>query len=218
MNHKLEIDSIILEFDSRRILSDVYLKCESGKITGLLGRNGYGKTCLMNIIHGSLAPTNKSIRLDGVSINQTCKIANLLLYLPQFNFIPKELALKRVFSDFNLAFSPFEQLFPEFETKYYSRIKDLSGGQRRLVEIYVVICSESKFALLDEPFSHLSPIFIEAIKDLILKEKKNKGILVTDHLYRHIIEISDELYVISDGKTQLIKDLDEIEFLGYARL
>ncbi len=54
MNHKLEVDGVQLSFGLNQILSDVYFKCDTGKITGLLGRNGAGKTCLMNIIYGSL--------------------------------------------------------------------------------------------------------------------------------------------------------------------
>ncbi|MHC2993727.1 hypothetical protein OB13_19890, partial [Pontibacter sp. HJ8] len=63
MIHKLEADSIQLEFDGRRILSDIHLKCETGGITGLLGRNGQGKSCLMKIIYGSLT-CEKSVRID----------------------------------------------------------------------------------------------------------------------------------------------------------
>jgi ABC-type sugar transport system ATPase subunit len=66
MTHCLEADSIQLEFNGRRILSDIYLKCETGRITGLLGRNGEGKSCLMQIIYGTLA-CEKSVRIDGVS-------------------------------------------------------------------------------------------------------------------------------------------------------
>ncbi len=65
MNHTLEVDGVILEFNSKRILQDVYLKSESGKVTGLLGRNGSGKSCLMKIIYGELVPNDKSVRIDG---------------------------------------------------------------------------------------------------------------------------------------------------------
>jgi len=70
---------------------------------------------------------------------------------------------------------------------------------------------------LDEPFSHLSPIQIEEIKNLIQVEKANKGFLITDHMYHHVLAISDEVYVLANGKTHHTKDLREIEFLGYAK-
>lgn len=218
MMHVMEADSIHLELGSRRILSDIYLKCETGKVTGLLGRNGNGKTCLLNIIYGNMNPNSRSIRFDSTTIQHPYSRPDLLLYLPQFNFVPKTFTLKTVFSHFKLTYSLFEELFPEFKLKYKSRISDLSGGQRRLVEIYVILRSPANFVMLDEPFSHLSPLLIDAIKQLIIQEKENKGILVTDHMYRHIIDISDDIYLLLDGKTKLIKNVQEIESLGYAKL
>src|ERR1700712_3206955 len=101
MKHKLEIDSIQLELNGKRILSDIYLKCETGNITGLLGRNGQGKSCLMQIIYGNLK-CEKSIRFNNVSNYEAFKRPDLLRYLPQFNFIPKGLSLKQIFTDFDL--------------------------------------------------------------------------------------------------------------------
>ena len=139
MTHKLEADGIILEFKERKILSDIYLKSETGKITGIVGRNGQGKTCLLNIIYGSLEATSRSIRVDNISIFKTFKRPDLLQYLPQFNFIPKSLTLKRIFSDFDLDYFEFEEHFPEYHSKYKSTINSFSGGERRLVEVYVII-------------------------------------------------------------------------------
>lgn len=217
MIHKLEIDSVILEFGSRKLLSDVYLKCETGKITGLIGRNGIGKTSLFNIIYGTLAPKYKSIRLNEQSIQIPYKEPDLIKYLPQYNFIPKQLTSKRIFSDFNLDFSLFEKLFTDFKTKYNSPIYELSGGQRRLIEVYIIIKCTSKFVLLDEPFSHLTPLLIETIKELIMEEKKNKGFLITDHLYNHIVDINDDLYLLTGQKIHLIRNMQEIALLEYIK-
>ncbi len=217
MQHKFEVDSILLEFASRRILSNIYFKCETGKVTGILGRNGQGKTCLMNVVYGNLNPISKSIRFDDITIFQAFKRPDLLTYLPQFNFIPSHLTLKRIFSDFDLEFSDFEIKFPEFSNKFTSSIMTLSGGQRRLIEVYVIIKSKSQFSMLDEPFSHLMPIQIEKVTELLELEKLKKGFLITDHMFRYVTEISDYLYVLKDCKTHLIKDITEIEKLGYAR-
>lgn len=216
--HKLEVDSVSLEFDLRKVLSDVYIKCETGKITGLLGRNGNGKTCLMNIICGSLEPQNKSIRFNNVAIHTPFKKPELLLYLPQFNFIPENLTLKRIFNDFEIEFTPFEKLFPDISVNYQSPIKHLSGGHRRIVEVFVIARSKTQFILLDEPFSHIMPLHIDRIKELLVEEKQNKGILITDHLYDHITSISDNLYVINNGKTYLTKHISDLEKYGYARV
>lgn len=217
MTHTLEADSIQLQFDDRRILSDIYLKCETGKITGLLGRNGQGKSCLMQIIYGRLK-CEKSVRFDNASQSEAFKRPDLLHYLPQFNFIPKALTLKRIFQDFEVDYSSFENQFPEFKTKYNLSINSLSGGEHRLVELYVIVKSKSLFAMLDEPFTHLNPVQIEKVQDLLLEEKTNKGLLITDHMYGHITQICDNLYVLTNGKTYLTKSIQEIETLGYARL
>lgn len=218
MQHKFEADSILLDFGTRRILSDIYFKCETGKITGVLGRNGQGKTCLMNIVYGNLNPSSKSIRFDDISIFQAFKRPDLLTYLPQFNFIPSSLTLNRIFSDFVLDYNDFENVFTEFVGKKNLQIKKLSGGQRRLIEVYVIIKSKSQFSMLDEPFSHISPIQIEKIIEILKVEKSKKGFLVTDHMYRYILDISDNLYVLSNGKTHLTKNIVDIERLGYARV
>lgn len=215
--HLLEADSIFLEFGSHRVLSDVYIKCETGKITALLGRNGNGKSCLMNIIYGNLKPNSKSVRFDGQVELAAYKRPDLLLYLPQFNFIPSQLTLKRIFSDFKLEFSDFEIYFPQFLSRQSIKFSNLSGGERRITELYLIIKSKTQFVILDEPFSHLSPIQIDEIKELILKEKSKKGFLITDHMYRHVLDISDDVYVLTNGKTHHTKDITEIEFLGYAK-
>lgn len=195
MKHVLEADGIQLEFNGRQILSDVYLKCETAKITGLLGRNGQGKSCLMNIIYGSL-PCEKSVRFDRVSIKEPYKRTDLIRFLPQFHYLPKSLSLHRIFTDFELVYSAFAERFPEFIGRQKDTIGRLSGGERRLVEMYVLIKSKSRFVMLDEPFTMLNPLQIEKVKSLLIEEKKSKGILVTDHLYRHILDLSDSLYVL----------------------
>ena len=217
MIHILEADGIQLEFDGKKILSDIYVQCKTGKITGLLGRNGAGKSCLLKIIHGSLK-AEKSVRIDKQSANEAFKQPRLLVYLPQFNFIPAVLSLKRIFKDFEIDYALFEKRFPEFAFKYTSSIGKLSGGERRLIELYVIIKTASRFALLDEPFTHLNPVQIEKVKDLLVEEKEKKGILLTDHMYRQVIAICDNLYVLVNGKTYTARSIEDIETLGYARL
>ena len=215
MGHKLEVDSIILEFGNHRVLQDVYFTNETGKITGILGRNGCGKSCLMNIIYGVLQTNDKSIRIDGKSIFDGYRDPQLFRYLPQFNFIPKDFTVKRIFADFGLDFASFIGWFPEFEQYHKMKLGKLSGGERRIVEVYAILASKTKFCMLDEPFSHIMPLHVEALKNIMLEEKQNKGIIVTDHLHRYITEISDHLYLITNGKAYLTKGIEDLKTLGY---
>jgi ABC-type lipopolysaccharide export system ATPase subunit len=198
MKNILEVDSVILEFEFKRVLQNVYLKSETGKVTGILGRNGSGKSCLMKIIYGELVPNDKS--------------------LPQAGFVPYSMTIKRIFNDFELDFADLTRSFPEFKKLYKTKLKNLSGGERRIIEIFIILVSKTKFCMLDEPFSYVMPIHVDALKNLILREKENKGIIITDHLYEHIIDICDNLYVINDGKTYLTNSIQDIETLGYARI
>lgn len=217
MKNTLEIDSVILEYGLKRILQNIHLKSETGKVTGILGRNGAGKTSLMKILFGEIIPDSRFIRINNKAIINSYRSPNELRYLPQNNFIPKTLSVKRIFNDFNLKFSDLIIEFPDFEKCYNIQIGNLSGGERRIIEIYSILVSETKFCMLDEPFSKVMPIHIETLKRLIVREKENKGIIITDHLYEHIIEISDDLYVISEGITYLTKSIEDLFTLGYTR-
>ncbi len=217
MKHVLEADGIQLEFNGRKILSDIYLKCETGKIIGLLGRNGQGKSCLMNIIYGSLA-CEKSVRFDCISIKEPYKRTDLIRYLPQFHYLPKSLSLQRIFNDFELEYDLFTLVFSEFKGKQKLAVGRLSGGERRLVEIYVIVKSASQFVMLDEPFTQLSPIQIEKVKLLLLEEKENKGLFITDHIYKHVIDISHSIYVLANGRTHLTRHFSDLERLGYVSI
>ena len=215
--HKLEADGIELFFGQRRILSDIYIKTETGSITGLLARNGEGKTSLLNIIYGNLPTNIRSVRFDGNLITAAFKRTDILTYLPQFNFIPNSLTLHRVFKDFDISFNGFEDSFPEFKNRQREKLSKLSGGERRLTEVYLLIKSKTQFTILDEPFSHVMPLHIEKISTLIEEEKQYKGFIITDHLYRNVTAISDNIYVLKDGITYHTKTTNEIEALGYAK-
>jgi ABC-type multidrug transport system ATPase subunit len=218
MINTLEVDSVILEFNSKRVLHDIYMKSETGKISGLLGRNGAGKSCLMKIIYGALIPIDKSIRLNGSSMYSGYRNPEDIRFLPQRRFIPRFLTIKKIFKDFELDFSDFTNEFPEFGKFYHAKLKSLSGGEQRIVEIFSILTSKTKFCILDEPFTQVMPVHIEILKKLILRERENKGIIITDHLYKFITDICDDLYVIANGKTYLIKNFQELETLGYARI
>lgn len=216
MAHTLEADSIQLEFNGRKILSSVYIRCEVGKITGLLGKNGQGKSCLMKAVYGSF-DCQKSVRFDNSVLFSKYSPPEFLQFLPQFNFIPKSLSIRRIFKDYNLPLPAFLDIFPQFALKLDLPVKHISGGDQRLVEIYVIVKSNARFAMLDEPFTHLSPLQIEKVKSLLVQEKENKGFLITDHMFRDVIDISDSIYVLSNGKTHLTQGMDDIAALGYAK-
>ena len=215
MNNTLEVDSVILNFGEKRVLSNVYLHCSTGEVIGILGRNGSGKTTLLRVIFGELETPDKSIRINGKAIQVPYKLSGLIKFLPQFNFMIQTISVKQVFKRFKIDFNDFVQFFPGFEKYYKQRLSELSGGERRIVEIYTILASKSLFCLLDEPFTHIMPVHIETVKQLIEREKLKKGVILIDHLYQNVIDICNRIYIIENGKTnKVLSDADFYRF-GY---
>lgn len=214
MSYNLEADSIYLDFNGRNILSDIYLCCQTNEIVGLPGRNGQGKTCLLKILYGTLDARHKSVRFDGIPIADAYRRPQWVRYLPQVNFLPGFLKVAEAFDLFAVDLENFRTFFPEF-TLFNHCVTDLSGGQQRLVETYLIIRSASRFVLLDEPFTHISPVQVEKIKEIMLLEKPSKGFIITDHLFREIMGFCDRYYLLADGKTYLLKHLNELTERGY---
>jgi ABC-type lipopolysaccharide export system ATPase subunit len=215
--YELEADSIVLDFGQRNILKDVFLRCNSNEVLGLLGRNGQGKSCLLQIIYGVLEPGYKLVRINKQVMRTACTRPDMIRYLPQFNFLPPDISIQQALYLFEAQFQALETWFPETGWRLSGKVGELSGGQRRILEVYLIIQSKTKFVLLDEPFTHLMPIQVDKVKQLIQSEKQHKGFIVTDHLYRDILDISDRMYLINNGKTHPITDKEQLRDLGYIR-
>jgi len=212
----LHVDSVIMSFESRQLLTDVFLECKRGEIVGLFGRNGTGKSCLLKIIFGSLAADTSFVKIDDTVLDSLFKSRRLIKYLPQTNFLPNHVRIDLIINLFcrknNMTF--IKEL-DFIEPLLFKKVNQLSGGEKRLLEVFLVIFSESEFALIDEPFNGVAPLMKEEIKHSIKRESKNKGFIITDHDYESILEISDRIIVIHDGGTKEIKSRDELVDLGY---
>lgn len=211
----LEVDNVELYFSEKKILNGIYLKAETGKVTGILGRNGCGKTSLLSIIFGSLNPKYKLIRLDGQPILKPLYLTNKIALLPQHELAPNNLKIKAIFKVMKVDWFEFITVFESFSFYSDSKINTLSGGERRVLETYLILKSQKDIILLDEPFSNISPLYIEKFKNLIQIEKKSKAIIITDHYFHDVIETSDDLYLLKNGCTKLIHNLEELEDYRY---
>lgn len=214
----VELDSVELYFNTRRILNGVYLKAETGKIIGLLGRNGCGKSCLLHILYGSLQPKYKFIKIDGKPLLKPLYSQQNAVLLPQHHLAPNHLKIKSLFQILKLDWEEFISHFENLLPYYNSKLKQISGGERRVIETYAVLKQEADIILLDEPFSNIAPLYVEKIKHLISAQKAHKAIIITDHYFRDVIDISDELYLLNNGCTKKIEDITELEDYKYLNL
>jgi ABC-type lipopolysaccharide export system ATPase subunit len=97
----------------------------------------------------------------------------------------------------------------------YQKVSQLSGGELRYVEIKLLLNIDVKFVLLDEPFNGISPINIESVKNMIRKNAQFKGIILTDHDYRNVLDVANRHYLIWDGGLKSIRDKDDLTLRGY---
>ncbi|MEX0312975.1 MAG: ATP-binding cassette domain-containing protein [Allomuricauda sp.] len=211
----LEIDNIELNFDKKRILSGIYVKAQKGEVTGILGRNGSGKTSLFNIIQGNLKPKYKSIRIDGKNQKRKLYLSNHVGYLPQHSLLPKGLKISKAFALFNVDWGVFTQVFETFKIYKNHNVSKLSTGEIRLIETFLVLHMKKDILLLDEPFSFIAPVYVERIKALILAKKDESIILISDHFYRDILEVSDKIYLLKAGCSKLVENEQDLANNGY---
>ncbi|MDN3593326.1 ATP-binding cassette domain-containing protein [Zunongwangia endophytica] len=210
-----EIDNVELYYDEKPILKSVYLKAETGKITGLLGRNGSGKSSLLKIFFGTLKPKYKLIRVDGQPLLKSFYKTGTIAMLPQFPLLPPTIKMQKPFELYEVDFGEFCELFSEMKSKNNQRIRELSGGEQRIIEIYLVLKRNVNIVLLDEPFAQLSPLMIEKFSTIIQKEKEQKAIIITDHRYEAILDISDDIYLFQNKQSRIVNSRLELTNLGY---
>lgn len=221
----LEIDSVWLSYQQYKVLQNVYMKCQTGEVIGLLGSNGAGKSSLLQIMMGFRAASwiddlegtqiNCCVRVNNNYVKNPYQVKGLINYLPQHQFIPKSFKVGKALTWFGVMQEIIAVDFPEIMDLLSLRFDELSGGQCRWVETVLILKANTQFTVLDEPFTHISPLQVEKLKQVIENEKQRKGIIVTDHLYRHVIEISNALYLLKNGRTILIDNLEELSYLGY---
>ena len=211
----LKVDSVQLSFGGRRILRSVWLNCEQGEIVGLLGRNGSGKSSLLKIIFGSLIPEYKYVSIDDKFISKGY-INNSIAYLPQHNYLPKGIKISKLASMLvdELFWDEFnEQLV--YKNHHHKTVSQLSGGELRMLEILMIIYNKANFILLDEPFTHISPVQTEFLKPIIKACGRRKGVIVTDHQYYNVLDVSDKVIILDNGCTKPVNHMDELVTYGY---
>ena len=223
----LSIQNINKTIKDKNIVDNISFEVPSGCISGLLGPNGAGKTTTFYIIAGLIKADIGDIFLadENVSSFAMHKRSKMgIKYLPQEPSIFQNLSVyENLLGLAELSFKRKEDI-ENFITKSIDEFnlseilnhkgRQLSGGQRRKVEIARTLAANPKIILLDEPFAGIDPIAIDEIKQVLIKLKnKNIGILITDHNVREALEICDHAIVINNGsiiakgdKNSLIKD------------
>ena len=209
----IETIKISKSYGKNSILNEISVNIGLNEITGLLGPNGAGKTTLFYILAGLTKPTNGKVLLNNSEITNLSLSSRAdagLVYLPQEPSIFRNLSVKdnlrssletKLISKQQIE-KRITELMEEFKISSLANQKgrELSGGQRRRVEIARSIALNPKFIMLDEPFAGIDPLAIDDLKELIQKlTKKGLGILISDHNVKATTDICKKIFVINSG-------------------
>jgi lipopolysaccharide export system ATP-binding protein len=214
MRQVLRCDELVKTYRRRRVVNQVSLQVAQGEIVGLLGPNGAGKTTTFYMMTGMITATEGRIFLDERDITRLPMYQRARLgigYLSQEPSIFRKLTVKENILAIlqMMPISPkerkerLESLLDELSIAHLRDRKayNLSGGERRRVEITRALVTNPKFILLDEPFAGIDPIAVVDIQELV-SGLKNRGIgvLITDHNVHETLSITDRAYLLFEGK------------------
>jgi lipopolysaccharide export system ATP-binding protein len=212
---KLKCNNLKKQFDTKKIVQNISLEVNSGEVIGLLGPNGAGKTTTFYMIVGLIKSDSGSIVIDDIDITSTPihkRFEYGISYLPQEPSIFRNMTavdnIKAILETDNKLTKNeknniLDDLITKFDLKRFLNTEgmQLSGGERRRVEIARALALKPKFLLLDEPFAGIDPLSVidiqKIIKDL---SQDNIGILITDHNVRETLKICDKSYVVNSGQ------------------
>lgn len=211
----LVAENIFVSAGGKNIVAGATIRAERGTITGLLGRNGCGKSTMLKAIFGTGRADECDVFLNDSKVKKPYRQTDLLHYLPQQSFLPPGLRPRQILKQFGVSISEVIRLFPETEPDLDLPVSSLSGGKERLFAVLALLLGSSRFLLLDEPFSHIMPLHIARLQDLLLQQKEYKGIVITDHMYRPLLAVCDRIYLMKEGKSIFIKDHDDLVLHGY---
>ena len=213
----IQTNDLVKTYKERNVVNKVSIHVDQGQIVGLLAPNGAGKTTTFYMIVGIEHPSDGSIFIDdhditGLPIHK--RAAYGIGYLPQeasiFRKLTVEENLLAMLETTSLSRKEqkkkAESLMEEFTiTKLRDRLGiQLSGGERRRVEIARCLVMDPAFILLDEPFAGIDPLAVNDIQDIISHLKdRGIGVLITDHNVRETLSIVDKAYILNEGQILL---------------
>ncbi|WP_297570261.1 LPS export ABC transporter ATP-binding protein [uncultured Anaerovibrio sp.] len=220
----IEAKNLVKTYKKRNVVDNISLKVYKGEIVGLLGPNGAGKTTTFYMIVGLEKPTQgevflSDIPISGLPMYQRAKLG--ISYLAQEASIFRNLTveenimaiLEAQIKDRDTRRKRVNELLEEFHVSHViDRLgTELSGGERRRVEIARCLALEPQFILLDEPFAGVDPLAVADIQGIIkYLQKRGMGILITDHNVRETLHIVDRAYILNNGKILLEGDSQTI--------
>ena len=210
----LEIKNLYKNYGEKQVLNNITLTVPRGKIIGLLGKNGTGKTTLIKLINGLLTPTEGEIIFEGEKIGPQSKLN--IAYLPERTYLDKSMTINETLKFFKEFYSNFDidkakDLLKKLDLDENQKIIKMSKGMQEKVQLVLVMSRKADLYILDEPLGGVDLATRDYILDTILTNfNEGASIIISTHLISDIERILDEVIFIDKGEIKLISDADEL--------
>jgi len=210
----LECINVNKEFGNKKILKDINLTIPRGKIIGLLGKNGTGKSTLIKLINDLLTPTTGKILVNGKEIGIDSK--RIISYLPERTYLDKSMSVDKVIEYFEDFYDNFDskkarKLLKDLDLDTTQKLSKMSKGMQEKVQLVLVMSKKADLYILDEPLGGVDPATRDYILDTILTNfNEGASVIISTHLIADIERILDEVIFIDNGKIILQSDSDEL--------
>lgn len=210
----LECKNLSKYYGEKEALKDINLVIPRGKIVGLLGKNGNGKTTLIKLINDLLIPTSGEVLIKGERPGVNSK--KIISYLPERTYLDKDMTVKQVIHYFEEFYDNFEsnkakELIKILELDINSQLSKMSKGMQEKLQLILVMSRKAELYILDEPLGGVDPATRDYILDTILSNfNEDASVLISTHLVADIERILDEVIFINDGKIVLNSSADNL--------
>lgn len=214
MANIVEFKNVYKSYGDKDILKGIDLNIPKGKIVGLLGPNGSGKTTIIKLINNLLQVDEGSIEINGMKPSVETK--KIISYLPEKTYLNDWMKVKDILSFFHDFYKDFDvqkanEMIKNLKIDKNERLKTMSKGTKEKVQLILVMSRRADLYILDEPIGGVDPAARSYILDTILTNyNENATLLIATHLISEIENICDEVVFISNGEILLQGDVDDI--------
>lgn len=210
----LECNNLSKSYDTKEALKDINLKIPRGKIIGLLGKNGSGKTTFIKLINDLLVPSQGEVLINGKKPGVESK--KIISYLPERTYLDKDMKVKQVIKYFEEFYENFDKnkaikLLEDLDLNIEQKLSKMSKGMQEKLQLILVMSRKSDLYILDEPLGGVDPATRDYILDTILSNfNEGASVIISTHLISDIERILDEVIFIDKGKVILTSPADEL--------